>query len=895
MATVGQIYAVLKLKGGNEFVKDFKSVSHRLKSDIKENKMELAKLGVQLSAIVYGSKKLVDTFAEVDRGVREITTLLGNVTRQQFRALRKDLEDTAIRFGQTFGAMAKARYDIISAGFTEIADSAKVLAVAAKLAVAGVSDVSKTALATTKILNAFGLGIKYAVPVADMLFTTVAKGQTTINELVSQIGQLAPTARAAKIGMDGMGASMAVVTAGGLDTANGTVALRGALDAIVAPMGNYRKIMQDAGISVYRFKDGMMDLVKTFKQFEGMDLDEIKKFIPEDRAANAVMIMSNNIDKLSGALDAMAMKAGMNEEAFNKMSQGISYRLNQAKERFHKALTSMGESLYPLYNLGVSFLEMLTKIPDSIQMVITNVAAITSVLLILRKALLLLSVSMGPTGWLITGVGLAASAFILFKTGAKESAEELSKFRKEIISLKTAELENKLISLKQRIADLKEEYDKKGKSNDWWLQKKVIQGKIAKEIAALENKSKVLEGLLASRKKGESEAEAAEKEKALEAEKEYRQTLQNLQFEHNEISLRQYVAYLRKRQKEFKKNSTDFLNLKYKIIDLEKEADSKRLDDSLSLKEKEYRRNKITLSEYIQYLKERRDAYVKNSDAYIRINDRVEELQKQSAANHAAFLKAQQDLDYNQGRTSLDTYLQILQERLDKTEKFSSEYTQIWSRMSALIAQKTKADADKLKADWRSAAAAMKTTGENIGSIIADKLTSGADKWKEVGKQMLLGLVDILEAKLVAAEVSALIDSIVNWATFAKNAPLIAAAHTGMAALRGAIMAMAEGGVVTQPTLAIIGERKVAGSYMPEVVAPQDKFEDFAKKLMMDVTGSPSTGSGFGSGDVKVIQNFNTPLQDKRMARKLTDEVYIPEVRRNMKRQGRFINKDPLR
>lgn len=931
MATVGQIQGVIKLKGGNQFVKEFKTASGHIRNSIKKIKGDFLSIGLQSTAIIYAVNKVVNVFAGLDKNVREIGTLLGNITKDQISKLKENVVKMSIDFGQSFSAMAKARYDIISAGFTKIAESAKVLQVAARLAIGGVSEVNKTALTVTKLLNAFGLSGKYATNVADMLFTTVQKGQTTIDELVATLGQIAPVARAAGLNMDQLGASLAVTTAGGQETQDAGVGLRGAYMALTAPVKAAKQAMDENNISVYRLKDGTMDLIKTFKQFEGMDIAEISRYIPDVRAATAVITMSNNIDKLKDALGAMGKKAGASQKAFAKMAEGIDFRIKQAKQRFQAAMAEIGEALYPLYNLGLTFLELLTKLPKPIKTIMVNAVALAGALKVLSLVLSSFGLAMGPVGWIVTGLSLAAAAFFTFKTQTKSATKELGKFNDEAKQTFIGPLEDLSIDelVKKRAAGLKS-INMLEKLKNWEavkylkLQDKALLNLIRTKRAVRDSlkmfKDMPLEELIIKRKemlKGLKSAEESgtaatvrryggavtaltrlieqKKKKTIQSateEMDSHKKVVDYQYEYGEISLKQYIEHLRKRQQAFQKNSEEYIDLEYRIKELNEKKITEERNYNQTKQDLEYRYQEISIDEYLRHLEERRDAFRKHSTEYLELDYQIKDIKRQSDQDAFENEKRLMQERFQNNEIPLEEYYNFLNERLAGLKEHSAEYKSVWQEMNQLILQDQKITFNKMRTEWRGYTSIMRGIAEDVGSILTDKMMTSKKKWNEVGRLMLLGIVDVLAVKLRAAYLSALIDQIINFASFMKNAPLIAAAELGIAALKGTIMAMAEGGVITQPTLALVGERVVGGQFVPEVVAPQDKFEDFARRLVLETTGGGSSTSN--RQELNVIQNFNTPLQDKRMAQKMTDEVLKPQMRRSMKRQGRFVNRDPF-
>ena len=78
-------------------------------------------------------------------------------------------------------------------------------------------------------LNALGLEAGDTNKVADQLFTTVRLGKTTMTELSASLGQVLPFARSAGLGLDGVGAAMATLTASGISTAQATTSFGASL------------------------------------------------------------------------------------------------------------------------------------------------------------------------------------------------------------------------------------------------------------------------------------------------------------------------------------------------------------------------------------------------------------------------------------------------------------------------------------------------------------------------------------------------------------------------------------------------------------------------------------------------------------------------------------------
>ena len=105
--------------------------------------------------------------------------------------------------------------------------------------------------------------------------------------------------------------------------------------------------------------------------------------------------------------------------------------------------------------------------------------------------------------------------------------------------------------------------------------------------------------------------------------------------------------------------------------------------------------------------------------------------------------------------------------------------------------------------------------------------------------QMLFTILDAIEAKVLAAKISAVADAIVLSFTnpalgipaILSGLPALVGLEALFAGLRGSITALAEGsGPITRPTLALIGENVSRSG--AEIVVPEKRFIDWAREAM---------------------------------------------------------------
>lgn len=325
---------VLKVsaKGVKGTVKGLKSLSGGLTNIAKK------------AAIVSGGFAILSTklAGDFQKGLMEVTTLMKGSTEITLKNLGKELTNVANASGLALDSLTKAKYDIVSAGFSGAAESAIILEQASKLAVAGVTSAAGAADILTSALNAFGSEADKAQEVSDTLFTTMQLGKTTITELGASIGQVLPFAKSFNLSLKSVGASMATLTASGINTAESSTALKNAIVALETPSDSSRKVMKELGIEVKRFDDGTVDLVGTLKQFEGVDAQVIKKIIPSIQAQLGVKTLVNNIGDLEKNLKGFEESAGSTQGGFEKMIEAFNIQMSILKNNFQTVFIEIG-------------------------------------------------------------------------------------------------------------------------------------------------------------------------------------------------------------------------------------------------------------------------------------------------------------------------------------------------------------------------------------------------------------------------------------------------------------------------------------------------------------------------------------------------------------------------
>lgn len=305
------------------------------------------KFGVLAGGAIAGVS--IKMAADMEKGLREIGTLMGGLTQTEMKAMGHELEMLAASSGQAMQNLTKARYDIVSAGFADAASSAELLRVSAELAVGGVTEVSTAADLLTTAINAYGLAAEDAVDVSDKLFTIVRLGKTTMSELGTSMGRLLAITAQANISIEEAGAALAALTASGQQTEEAVTAIRAATVQLLKPTQDLADFINalgyESGVALIEAEGfaGAVRLIKERADETGVPMTDLFNNV---RAMQAVLPLTGTAaGKFEQALEGMGDTAGATAGAFEEMQKSFSQQAAMLKQNLANIMRAIGRSL----------------------------------------------------------------------------------------------------------------------------------------------------------------------------------------------------------------------------------------------------------------------------------------------------------------------------------------------------------------------------------------------------------------------------------------------------------------------------------------------------------------------------------------------------------------------
>jgi len=320
----------------------------------------------------------------------------------KFEALSKELRGQASTVELTAAA-----YDVASAGFMKTADQAEILRASTKGAVGGMSDINTVGNAVTSVLNSYGMSASQAGKLVDGFIQTQNDGKIILAEYATQIGRLAPTAAAAGVGIDELNAAVATITAQGVPVEATFTGLNQALVSILKPTKEAEDLAKSLGIEFNETglkTKGFGGLLQDVAQKTGGSTTKLVQLFGSVDALKAVLpLVNDNLVKFSANLQKQKEAAGISDKAFQDMAETISGAIKEVDTAF-KNLVVAARPITPAFIAPFKILAgTLTLVADNFKAIVQAATFLGTFSAVINAS------AIATKAWALATQGLAAA------------------------------------------------------------------------------------------------------------------------------------------------------------------------------------------------------------------------------------------------------------------------------------------------------------------------------------------------------------------------------------------------------------------------------------------------------------------------------------------------------
>ena len=304
--------------------------------------------GVATAAATKG----VMAFAEFEKGMSEVMTLLPDAGEEVFGDLSDQVKDFSKEFGVLPDKAIPALYSALSAGVPK--DNVfEFLEVAQKAAKGGVTELETAVDGISSVVNAYGAEVIGATEASDLMFTAVRLGKTTFEEISGSIFQMAPIASAVGIPFENLTASIALLTAQGTPTSVAATQMKAAMAELAKEGSTADVAFRDlAGVGLQQFLEGggsFDEAVIMMKEgAEEAGISVLDMFGSIEAGQGILALTADGGTAFKATLDEMSTSAGATQGAFETMDTGLMAALDKIKANLEVLAIDIAEKVAPV-------------------------------------------------------------------------------------------------------------------------------------------------------------------------------------------------------------------------------------------------------------------------------------------------------------------------------------------------------------------------------------------------------------------------------------------------------------------------------------------------------------------------------------------------------------------
>lgn len=429
MTEIGSIKAKLvmdssdfskKLDDARTKMKDTGSAANKLSEDM--GAVQRASLAVG-TAIITGLGAAATVSINFEAQMSRVKAIAG-ASEEEFKGLQDAALELSASTSKSASEIAIAFEDMAAKGFNATQIIAAMPGVIAAAEASG-SDLALTADVVSSALNGFGLEAAEASRIADVLAKTANISAASMDDMGYAFKYVAPIAHSLGMDIEQVSAALALMINSGLDGSSAGTALRQTLLSLNAPAQEQEKLMKQLGFSMRDSSGNAKNLSQiigeltdvTKNMTEAERVATLAKLVGAEASSGLISVMNSGVGKLNSFTKALEDSAGASKEAADIMKDNVKASFDEFLGSLESLGIKISEDMLPAFReiikYGTNVVNALgemdgANVKTGLAFAGTAAAIGLTVSSIGKLALALrgLMVSMGPAGWIVTGLSV---------------------------------------------------------------------------------------------------------------------------------------------------------------------------------------------------------------------------------------------------------------------------------------------------------------------------------------------------------------------------------------------------------------------------------------------------------------------------------------------------------
>lgn len=286
---------------------------------------------------------------DFDKSMTQIKTLVG-IAGNEVDAMGLKVKQLASQTGKSSSEAAEALFFITSAGLRG-AEAMEVLEQSLKGSALGLGETKVVADLATSAMNAYGSDVLSASNATDVLTSSVREGKLSADSLAGAMGMVLPIASSLGVSFNEVGATFAAMSRTGTEAAVASTQLKGILLALLKPSKQARETLNGLGLSAEGLRkqirdEGLLSTLKTLTTAFGDNEEAQALVFNNSRALLGVMdLLGKNLGSTEKIFQNLNNSTGITAEAFKELEQSASFQLQKSLESLKLLFVEVGSEL----------------------------------------------------------------------------------------------------------------------------------------------------------------------------------------------------------------------------------------------------------------------------------------------------------------------------------------------------------------------------------------------------------------------------------------------------------------------------------------------------------------------------------------------------------------------
>lgn len=402
------------------FTRGMNTASNQLKSfGAKAKSVGSSLKSIQLPLALAGGAA-VKLSMDFDKSMTQIQTLVG-ISADKVAQMGEAAKKMALNTGQSANDAAEALFFITSAGLRG-EEAMQVLESSLKAAALGMGEAKTIADLATSAMNAYGSETLSASGATDVLGAAVREGKLEASELAGAMGRVLPMASNMGIKFNEVGAAFAAMSRTGTNANEAATQLNAIMMAIMKPTKEATERMTELGLSSQGLRQqikekGLLSVLQTLKEAYGRNAEAAEVVFGGQRSLRGILdLVGSSAEATTQIFNNMNNTAGFTDEAFKTLEEKSFFKFKKALESVKTSLIALGgtilNAILPVVQKLTGFITTLFQKFQNLNPTVKGlVLAAGGLVLVLPTVLSLLGTIASALGALLSPVSLVIAAF----------------------------------------------------------------------------------------------------------------------------------------------------------------------------------------------------------------------------------------------------------------------------------------------------------------------------------------------------------------------------------------------------------------------------------------------------------------------------------------------------